>query len=76
MTTSYPTSVTRSSRTGRKILGLRLSPAGHEQVYDLSRYHPRSDFEQDGFHCTLTDLLQQELPEYESRPHGDRIVGE
>ena len=67
MTTSYPTSVTRSE-DGAEI----------HKVYDLSPEQdpagiPRSDFEQDGFHYTLTDLLQQELPEYESRPHTETV---
>ena len=34
---------------------------------------PRSDFEQDGFHYTLTDLLKQELPEYEERLHTETV---
>lgn len=67
VTTSYPTSVTRSE-DGAEI----------HKVYDLSPEQdpagiPRSDFEQDGFHYTLTDLLQQELPEYESRPHTETV---
>ena len=48
----YPTSVTRSE-DGTEI----------RKVYDLSPEQnpagiPRSDFEQDGFHYTLVDLLQ------------------
>ena len=67
VTTSYPTSVTRSE-DGAEI----------HKVYDLSPEQdpagiPRSDFEQDGFHYTLTDLLQQELPECESRPHTETV---
>ena len=67
VTTSYPTSVTRSE-DGAEI----------HKVYDLSPEQdpagiPRSDFEQDGFHYTLTDLLQQELPEHESRPHTETV---
>ena len=67
VTTSYPTSVTRSE-----------DRAEIHKVYDLSPEQdpagiPRSDFEQDGFHYTLTDLLQQELPEYESRPHTETV---
>ena len=63
----YPTSVTRSE-DGTEI----------RKVYDLSPEQdpagiPRSDFEQDGFHYTLTDLLQQELPEYESRQHTETV---
>ena len=34
---------------------------------------PRSDFEQDGFHYTLIDLLKQELPENESRQHTETV---
>ena len=34
---------------------------------------PRSDFEQDGFHYTLTDLLKQELPANESRQHTETV---
>ena len=33
----------------------------------------RSDFEQDGFHYTLTDLLKQEMPENESRIHTETV---
>ena len=63
----YPTSVTRSA-DGTEI----------RKVYDLSPEQdpagiPRSDFEQDGFHYTLTDLLQQELPEHESRAHTETV---
>ena len=63
----YPTSVTRSE-DGTEI----------RKVYDLSPEQnpagiPRSDFEQDGFHYTLTDLLKQELPENESRQHTEHI---
>ena len=57
----YPTSVTRSE-DGREI----------RKVYDLGPQEdpagiPRSDFQQDGVHYTLVDLLKQELPENESR---------
>ena len=53
----YPTSVTRSEG-GTEI----------RKVYDLAPEEdpagiPRSDFEQEGFHYTLTDLLRQEAPE-------------
>ena len=63
----YPTSVTRSE-DGTEI----------RKVYDLSPEQdpagiPRSDFEQDGFHYTLTDLLKQELPENESRQHTEHV---
>ena len=58
MQVCYPTSVTRSE-DGTEI----------RKVYDLSQEQdpagiPRSDFEQDGFHYTLTDLLQQEPVSY------------
>ena len=63
----YPTSITRSEDGGeiRKIYNLSPTddPAGI----------PRSDFEQDGFRYTLTDLLKQELPEYEERQHTETV---
>ena len=63
----YPTSITRSEDGGeiRKIYDLSPTddPAGI----------PRSDFEQDGFRYTLTDLLKQELPEYEARQHTETV---
>ena len=67
MQVCYPTSITRSE-DGTEI----------RKVYDLSPEQdpagiPRSDFEQDGFHYTLTDLLQQELPEHESRQHTETV---
>ena len=56
----YPSSVTRSEDGAqiRKVyeLGPGEDPGGI----------PRSDFEQEGFHYTLTDLLKQEAPEQES----------
>lgn len=63
----YPTSVTQSE-DGTEI----------RKYYDLSPEEdpagiPRSDFEQDGFRYTLTDLLKQELPENESRPHTETV---
>jgi len=63
----YPTAVTRSD-DGTEIrkfydLGPQEDPAGI----------PRSDFEQDGFHYTMTDLLKQELPEHESRQHTETV---
>ena len=63
----YPTAVTRSE-DGTEIrkfydLGPQEDPAGI----------PRSNFEQDGFHYTLTDLLKQELPEHESRQHTETV---
>ena len=63
----YPTSITRSEDGGeiRKIYDLSPTddPAGI----------PRSDFEQDGFRYTLTDLLKQELPEYEERQNTETV---
>ena len=63
----YPTAVSRTEDGGeiRKMydLGPEDDPAGI----------PRSDFEQDGFHYTLTDLLKQELPANESRPHTETV---
>lgn len=34
---------------------------------------PRSDFDQDGYHYTLIDLLKQELPANESRQHTETV---
>lgn len=66
-TPCYPTAVTRSEDGGevRKMydLGAEDDPAGI----------PRSDFEQDGYHYTLTDLLKQELPANESRQHTETV---
>ena len=64
----YPSAVTRSE-DGTEI----------RKVYDLSPEEdpagiPRSDFEQDGFHYTLTDLLRQEAPEYEERYHTETVT--
>lgn len=66
--TCYPSSVTRSE-DGAEI----------RKLYDLAPEDdpagiPRSDFEQDGFHYTLTDLLKQELPEHESRQHTETVT--
>ena len=60
----YPTAIVRGDD------GTEL-----KKIYDLSPEDdpagiPRSDFRQDGFHYTLTDLLKQELPENESRQHN------
>ena len=64
----YPTSVTRSEDGAqiRKVyeLGPEDDPAGI----------PRSDFEQEGFHYTLTDLLKQEAPEQEQRFHTETVT--
>lgn len=64
----YPTSVTRSE-DGKEI----------RKVYDLGPEEdpagiPRSDFQQDGVHYTLVDLLKQELPENESRQHVETVT--
>ena len=64
----YPTSVTQNE-DGTEI----------RKFYDLSPEEdpsgiPRSDFEQDGFHYTMTDLLKQELPENESRQHTETVA--
>lgn len=63
----YPTSITQSED------GTEL-----KKIYDLAPEAdpagiPRSDFEKDGFHYTLTDLLKQELPENESRQHTETV---
>ena len=63
----YPTAVTRSE-DGTEI----------RKMYDLGPEDdpggiPRSDFEQDGYHYTLTDLLKQELPANESRQHPETV---
>jgi len=63
----YPTSVTQNE-DGTEI----------RKFYDLSPEDdpsgiPRSDFEQDGIHYTLVDLLKQELPEHESRQHTETV---
>lgn len=64
----YPTAITQSEdKTELK------------KLYDLSPEDdpagiPRSDFEQDGFHYTLTDLLKQELPEVEDRQHVETVT--
>ena len=63
----YPTSVTRSED------GTEL-----KKIYDLAPEEdpagiPRSDFEQDGFRYTLTDLLKQDLPEHEERQHTETV---
>ena len=61
----YPTSIVRNDD------GTEL-----KKIYDLSPEDdpagiPRSDFEKDGYHYTLVDLLRQELPENESRQHTE-----
>ena len=64
----YPTAVTRSEDGAqiRKVydLGPGEDPAGIS----------RSDFEQEGFYYTLTDLLKQEAPEREERYHTETVT--
>ena len=60
----YPTSVTRNE-DGTEI----------RKIYDLSPEDdpvgiPRSDFQQDGYHYTLVDLLKQELPDCKTMVGG------
>ena len=48
------------------------------KVYDLAPDQDpagisRSDFEQNGIHYTLTDLLKQEMPEYQERSHTEEV---
>ena len=67
-TPCYPTSVSRSEDGAqiRKVydLGPQDDPAGIS----------RSDFQQEGFHYTLTDLLKQESPEREERFHTETVT--
>ena len=63
----YPTAISRNED------GTEL-----RKMYDLSPEDdpagiPRSDFEQDGYHYTLVELLEQELPEYEERKHTETV---
>ena len=64
----YPTSITQSE-----------DKAEIRKAYDLAPDQnpdgiPRSDFEQDGYHYTLVDLLKQELPEVEQRQHTETVT--
>ncbi|KAF5069981.1 hypothetical protein DSECCO2_227040 [anaerobic digester metagenome] len=63
----YPTSITCNEEQTelKKIYDLtpEADPAGI----------PRSDFEQNGYHYTLQDLLKQELPENESREQTETV---
>lgn len=48
------------------------------KIYDLTPEAdptgiPRSDFERNGFHYTFSDILRQELPEYEERNHTETV---
>ena len=67
-TPCYPTSVSRSEDGAqiRKVydLGPEEDPAGIS----------RSDFQQEGFHYTLIDLLRQEAPEREERFHTETVT--
>ena len=63
----YPTAIVRNDD------GTEL-----KKIYDLSPEDDpagiaRSDFEKDGYHYTLVDLLRQELPENESRQHTETV---
>ena len=63
----YPTAIVRNDD------GTEL-----KKIYDLSPEDDpagiaRSDFEKDGYHYTLVDLLRQELPENESRQHTEHV---
>ncbi len=64
----YPTAVEQSEDGGeiRKVYDLTpdQDPAGIS----------RSDFEQNGIHYTLTDLLKQEMPEYQERSHTEEVT--
>ena len=67
-TVCYPTSVTRSED------GVQI-----RKVYDLGPEEDpagisRSDFEQEGFYYTLTDLLKQESSEREERFHTETVT--
>ena len=49
------------------------------KTYDLAPEEdpggiPRSDFEQNGWHYTLTDLLKQETPEYQEREYSETVT--
>ena len=49
------------------------------KIYDLSPDQDpagisRSDFEQNGVHYTLVDLLKQEMPEYQERSHTEEVT--
>ena len=49
------------------------------KTYDLAPEEdpggiPRSDFEQNGWHYTLTDLLKQETPEYQERQYSETVT--
>lgn len=63
----YPTSIVQSD-DGSEI----------RKTYDLDPEDdpggiPRSDFEQNGWNYSLTDLLRQETPEYQEREHTETV---
>ena len=63
----YPTSIVQSD-DGSEI----------RKTYDLGPEDdpggiPRSDFEQNGWNYSLTDLLKQETPEYQEREHTETV---
>ena len=68
MEVCYPTAV-EQSEDGAEI----------RKTYDLAPEEdpsgiPRSDFEQSGWHYTLTDLLRQETPEYQERQYSETVT--
>ncbi|EOS63773.1 hypothetical protein [Oscillibacter sp. 1-3] len=64
----YPTSVTQNEDSTEIRKFYDLSPE------DDPTGIPRSDFQQDGYHYTLVELLKQELPENESRQHTETVT--
>lgn len=63
----YPTSVVESEDGGEIRKTYDLAPG--EDPAGI----PRSDFEQGGWHYTLTDLLRQETPEYQERQYSETV---
>ena len=64
----YPTSITQSEDKTEIRKAYDLTPDQNPDGI------PRSDFEQDGYHYTLVDLLKQELPEVEQRQHTETVT--
>ena len=64
----YPTSIVQSEDKTEIRKAYDLAP---NQTPDGI---PRSDFDQDGWHYTLVDLLKQELPENEQRQHVETVT--
>lgn len=64
----YPTSITQSEDKTEIRKAYDLAPDQNPDGI------PRSDFEQDGYHYTLVDLLKQELPEVEQRQHTETVT--